>query len=352
MFGIGQTRENVKKINKVASDGNIDQLKLNIFMLMRDMCFYSSDAGYIKDMYIVNTIAFKGNTEQEINNLFHNCSSDYATDFIKELITPEVIESRFVSKKQFDLLRDIYSLDGGPLKSFSDMRKKYGKNFDAIHTNIISNLKEAFSFENDLIYLHNYLGGKDYSLDNYIVYNNEDEKEKSTFGYTIQEAIDIIYSKKELDDTEVVVKDNQNMLLMFFLEKEFMVKTMSENVGMIDGYPKEKSTTIDSRLNEILQGDVTNFVQHICEKYQIDFKPTDGMIAEFNKFKNYYKECKLLGEKNNLLYAKNKSNNEDTIHLIYGDESPVNEDDMTLYDFCIENNDKLDNALGEKKRFF
>lgn len=421
MFGMGTSRENVKKINKIVDDTGIEQLKLNIFILMRDIAFYSEDGGYIKDISMLNSIGYGGNTKEEINELFYKCCSKNSIDFIKELITPEITESRFVSKEQLEFLRDIYSTDGSQLKPFHDLTKKYGKNFDGRHTNSISNLKHIFSFKNDLFYLEKYLNDylSDYeekhdynSLFSYILYDNdrvrESFKKAGLLTYeelypTVKEAVDIIFNDNIDDITDeekkeiaLSIKKHQNELLLFFLCKEFIptnissydgevygelpldfivelpkgeyIKTYYSNViklAEIDLYPND--VIIDNKLNLIIQSDLSEFVQSINEEYGINITPTDEMVAEFNKFKNYYNHFKLLEQKNNLLYEKYKSTNKNKFNLIYDEEQRVkqlykkyttnykeeqtlNENDVTLFDFCMECNDVVNNAFGSSKK--
>lgn len=349
MFGITPKRSDIKRINKIIKEGNLEQLKGNIFVLMRDIAFYNPNGEDIKDMPLVDTVALGGNTEQDINNLFYGCSSKFATDFIKELTTPEVSESRFISKKEFDFLRDVYSVDGSELKTFQDLSKKYGKSFNDTLTGIIGSLKHELSYENDLMYLDSHLAEKvdDYLLPGLISSGNEVNDPYAERRPTVKEAIDIIFDKntnKELEDFEEPLKYAKKDLLLFLLEMEF---TNEEG-----NFPKEKSESIDSRLKEIMEGETSSFVQYINQKYQVDFVPTDEMIEEFNSFKNHYNQCKLLEQKNNILYSKSKMEKKSRINIVYNQEEPMTEDDTSLYDFCIENNDKFNKSLNGKKKIF
>lgn len=400
MFGMGTTRENVKKINRIVNDTGLEQLKLNIFILMRDIVFLSENGGYIKDIDMRNPIEYREYTEEEINNLFYKYSSSYSTDFIKELITPEITESRFVSKEQLEFLRDVYSTDGSQLKSFHDLKKKYGKNFDDIHKNLIFTLRNLFSYKNDLLYLEKYLNSylSDYeekhdyhSLFSRILYYDDREresyKETGLLRYeellypTVKEAVDIIFNDnidditdEEKKDIATSIKEHKNELLLFFLCREFILNDIYPKIGKVwdlpvsliyelpkgeyisnyvksnDIYLYPNDIIVNNRLSVILKNDLSEFVQSINKEYEINFTPTDEMISEFNKFKNYYNHCKLLEQKNNLLYDKYKKTNENKIDLIYEQERPLTEKDVKLYDFCIECNNLVGDAMGDLKR--
>ena len=359
MFGNNSSRSNVKKINELAKGDKLEQLKLNIFMLMNDLAISNESNGYIKDQNLNN-----GLSGREIEEYFGEYFSKYSRDFIKELITPEVTESQFVSNKEFSFIRDVYSMNGDKLQSFSDLKKKYGKEFDEMHKNIIADLQAKFSIKNDLIYLEQYLDNSNYSLDQLILFNNDSEKkdyvESNPYSdckiyLSVNEAINIIsdkdekeegiYTKKEeilRNDVKKSLKNNQDQLLIFFFQKEFLI----QNDDLLNSYINDKPEMIGRAIEKIINSDTSAFVQHINEKYNVNYVPTEEMVNKFNEFKDYYKHCKLLNDKNNLLYEKDKISDNNTIK--FNDD----EDNLDLNQICVECSDMVNTTFQKKGRFF
>lgn len=342
-------RSDVKKINKVVENVNVKQLELNVFMLIRDIAA-AHEGDYLKGGVMME----EGSTYDPISSF---CTTN-SVDFIKELITPDVTESRFVSTETLNFIRDVYSMDGAPLKSFHDLAKKYGKHFDHEHISTLLDLKETLTIKNDLVYLSYfiYYGTDDYcGYDlNYIINyddNKADGNRPKEIGedISIRDALDIIARKNNNNDgyetdKEWYISSSEKSMLLFFIEREFSV---------LDGNSfeliKDESKYVDQSLNKILNCDLDELIQYINSKYNIDFNPTNEMIEYYNQFKEYYNHCMMLKKKNDLLYEKHKLSGNNDIDFIYGDEVVNNKNDTILLYLCNKCNKLVSDSLYGNK---
>lgn len=326
MFFDKGTRADVKAINKIAIDKNIGQLETNLYILIRDVIVANECTDSIKNIsmepFVINNLRTGRFAEEEFKPYFTLNSQLLSI----ELITPEISKSSLISTEDLNFLRDVYSLDGTPLKSFQDLKKKYGKDFDKKQKEVINNLRHFFTARNDLVYLENFIEENDITIDSYI-------KDNSNFinVFSTKEAINVInngidgFEFKNKKD-EIIKKDlytklirNKKDLLIYFLKKELM------NLEEIN--PKE----IDSKLDNIVTEDTSKFIEYIKNKYEVNFEISDEMVERFDEFKKYYKEKKQLKNSNLITFLKSKRQNKNLINFstyYLG----VDEDDVELDD--------------------
>lgn len=341
MFFDKGTRADVKAINKIAIDKNIGQLETNLYILIRDAILTNEYTNSIKDFrmepFVINNTRTGRFAEEEFEPYFTLNSQLLSI----ELITPEISKSSLMSTEDLNFLRDVYSLDGTPLKSFQDLKKKYGKDFDSKHIKALYNLRTILTTRNDLVYLNNYIKDNDITISEYIDDNNGHIDVFSTKDAinVINNGIDSIEFKNKKE--EIIKKalymnlmKNKKELLIYFLEKEF------ENLE--ESYSQE----IDSKLNDIVSKDTSEFIEYINKKYELNIMPSEDMIKKFEEFKNYYREKKQLKNDNLVTFVKSKKQNKnlinfDTYYL------GVDEDDIELED----EDDELDYVDNESLSF-